>query len=45
MHNPWKGEYRELKEEMGREEYVQKITDDYEEHLLKERMNDDLQNV
>ena len=35
MHNPWKGEYKELKEEMEREEHYQKITDDYEEYQIE----------
>ena len=36
MRNPWRGEFKKLQEKMEREEYVQKITDDYEEHLIKE---------
>ena len=33
--NPWRGDFRELKEKMEREEYVQKITDDYEEYRIE----------
>ncbi len=33
--NPWRGEYKKLQEEMEHEEYVQKITDDYEEYQIE----------
>ncbi len=35
MRNPWRGEYKKLQEKMEREEYVQKITDDYEEYQIE----------